>query len=138
MSDLIKIHLQDQRQIDALNGEINKLKKILSELRLSADKSLKVRRKDTFILVYGHHNDSCLYLNFLAVIVKSGKIFYFISIFIFTSEITEYAHTITNRQKHYPYIQVNIFSFSPTHTIILNSRNVLLYHKKNLSMCSLI
>jgi hypothetical protein len=35
--------LQDQRQIDALTYEVTKLKKILSELRLSADKSLKVK-----------------------------------------------------------------------------------------------
>ncbi|XP_025089296.1 huntingtin-interacting protein 1-like isoform X2 [Pomacea canaliculata] len=39
--ELERVKMEDQRQIDALNGEINKLKKILSELRLSADKSLK-------------------------------------------------------------------------------------------------
>lgn len=39
--ELERLRLADQRQIDALTDEVNKLKKILSELRLSADKSLK-------------------------------------------------------------------------------------------------
>ncbi|KAK7487938.1 hypothetical protein BaRGS_00020839, partial [Batillaria attramentaria] len=39
--ELERVKVEDQRQISALTDEVNKLKKILSELRLSADKSLK-------------------------------------------------------------------------------------------------
>ena len=41
MHDLKEIFLQDQRIISGLKEDINKLEKILSELRLSADKALQ-------------------------------------------------------------------------------------------------
>ena len=50
--ELARVRAEDQRALAAQRDEVTRLQKILSELRLSADKSLKVRSTQSCLFIH--------------------------------------------------------------------------------------